>query len=114
MGDARFDPETNAERAAKGLAEAWHAGERAGYRGEYAVRAAYNYSFNPGGGLASRATASSRITTTCSPPGTAPTLLTLNGDVTRAANAERGRATPWVVSSDSPQCAGTLALESVL
>lgn len=52
MGDARFDPETNAERAAKGLAEAWHAGERAGYRGEYAVRAAYNYSFNPGGGFA--------------------------------------------------------------
>lgn len=52
MGDSRFDPETNAERAAKGLAEAWHAGERAGYRGEYAVRAAYNYSFNPGGGFA--------------------------------------------------------------
>lgn len=52
MGDARFDPETNAERATKGLAEAWHAGERAGYRGEFAVRAAYNYSFNPGGGFA--------------------------------------------------------------
>lgn len=52
MGDARFDPETNAERAVKGLAEAWHAGERAGYEGEYAVRAAYDYSFNPGGGFA--------------------------------------------------------------
>jgi len=52
MGDSRFDPEVNAERAAKGLADAWHAGERAGYRGEYAVRAAYNYSFNPGGGFA--------------------------------------------------------------
>jgi hypothetical protein len=52
MGDARFDPELNADRAARGLAEAWHAGERAGYTGEYAVRAAYNYSFNPGGGFA--------------------------------------------------------------
>jgi soluble lytic murein transglycosylase-like protein len=52
MGDARFDPETNADRAARGLAEAWHAGDRAGYAGEYAVRSAYNYSFNPGGGFA--------------------------------------------------------------
>ena len=52
MGDSRFDPATNADRAAKGLAEAWHAGERAGYTGEYAVRSAYNYSFNPGGGFA--------------------------------------------------------------
>jgi len=52
MGDSRFDPEANADRAARGLAEAWHAGERAGYTGEYAVRAAYNYSFNPGGGFA--------------------------------------------------------------
>ncbi|KAA0236737.1 lytic transglycosylase domain-containing protein [bacterium] len=52
MGDARFDPEINAERATRGLAEAWHAGERAGYEGEFAVRAAYNYSFNPGGGWA--------------------------------------------------------------
>jgi hypothetical protein len=52
MGDSRYDPETNAERAVQGLAEAWHAGERAGYRGEYAVRAAYDYSFNPGGGFA--------------------------------------------------------------
>lgn len=50
MGDKRFDPETNADRAAKGLAEAWHAGQNAGFTGEYAVRAAYNYSFNPGGG----------------------------------------------------------------
>lgn len=50
MGDKRYDPETNADRAAKGLAEAWHAGENAGFSGEYAVRAAYNYSFNPGGG----------------------------------------------------------------
>jgi hypothetical protein len=52
MGDARFDPEANAERAARGLAEAWHAGERAGFSGEYALRAAYDYSFNPGGGFA--------------------------------------------------------------
>jgi soluble lytic murein transglycosylase-like protein len=52
MGDTRFDPETNADRAAKGLSEAWHAGERGGYTGEYAVRAAYDYSFNPGGGFA--------------------------------------------------------------
>jgi soluble lytic murein transglycosylase-like protein len=52
MGDTRFDPEVNADRGAKGLAEAWHAGEKAGYSGEYAVRAAYNYSFNPGGGWA--------------------------------------------------------------
>jgi hypothetical protein len=52
MGDLRFDPEANIERAAKGLGEAWQAGERAGYSGESAVRAAYNYSFNPGGGFA--------------------------------------------------------------
>ena len=52
MGDARFDPEANADRAARGLAEAWHAGERAGFTGEHAIRAAYNYSFNPGGGWA--------------------------------------------------------------
>ena len=52
MGDSRFDPETNADRGAKGLAEAWHAGEKAGFSGENAVRAAYNYSFNPGGGWA--------------------------------------------------------------
>ncbi|MGE3075726.1 MAG: transglycosylase SLT domain-containing protein [Dehalococcoidia bacterium] len=52
MGDTRFDPAANIDRAAKGLAEAWQAGERAGYTGEYAVRAAYNYSFNPGGGFA--------------------------------------------------------------
>ncbi|MCC6420579.1 MAG: transglycosylase SLT domain-containing protein [Gemmataceae bacterium] len=52
MGDARYDPETNADRAARGLAEAWHAGERAGFSNEHAVRAAYNYSFNPGGGWA--------------------------------------------------------------
>ncbi len=52
MGDTRFDPEVNADRGARGLAEAWHAGVRAGYTGEYAVRAAYDYSFNPGGGFA--------------------------------------------------------------
>ena len=52
MGDSRFDPEANADRAARGLAEAWHAGERAGFSGEQAIRAAYNYSFNPGGGWA--------------------------------------------------------------
>lgn len=50
MGDSRFDPATNADRGARGLAEAWHAGEKAGFTGEYAVRAAYDYSFNPGGG----------------------------------------------------------------
>ncbi len=52
MGDSRFDPEVNAERAVKGLSEAWHAGERSGLQGEQAVRAAYDYSFNPGGGWA--------------------------------------------------------------
>ncbi len=52
MGDLRFDPEANAEKATQGLAEAWHAGQRSGYAGEYAVRAAYDYSFNPGGGFA--------------------------------------------------------------
>ena len=52
MGDARFDPEANADRGVRGLAEAWHAGEKAGYKGEFAVRAAYDYSFNPGGGWA--------------------------------------------------------------
>jgi len=51
MGDARFDPEANADRAARGLGEAWQAGVRAGFSGEYAVRAAYDYSFNPGGGF---------------------------------------------------------------
>ena len=52
MGDTRYDPETNADRGARGLAEAWHAGDKAGFAGEHAVRAAYNYSFNPGGGWA--------------------------------------------------------------
>ncbi|MFN0145992.1 MAG: transglycosylase SLT domain-containing protein [Dehalococcoidia bacterium] len=52
MGDARYDPETNADRGAKGLAEAWHIGQDKGYSGEYAVRKAYDYSFNPGGGFA--------------------------------------------------------------
>lgn len=52
MGDSRFDPEINADRGARGLAEAWQAGEKAGFSGEQAVRAAYNYSFNPGGGWA--------------------------------------------------------------
>lgn len=52
MGDVRFDPEANAERAARGLAEAWHACAAAGHKGEHLVRAAYDYSFNPGGGFA--------------------------------------------------------------
>ena len=52
MGDTRYDAATNADRGAKGLAEAWHAGESKGYGGEYAVRKAYDYSFNPGGGFA--------------------------------------------------------------
>lgn len=51
MGDLRFDPEANADRAARGLAEAWRACVAAGYTGEYLVRAAYDYSFNPGGGF---------------------------------------------------------------
>ena len=51
MGDSRYDPEINAERATRGLAEAWHAGEKAGYGGEFAARSAYDYSFNPGGGF---------------------------------------------------------------
>jgi hypothetical protein len=33
MGDSRYDPETNIDRASQGLAEAWHAGQRAGYSG---------------------------------------------------------------------------------
>lgn len=53
MGDLRFDPEVNADRAARGLAEAWHAVTREqGVGGEYALRSAYDYSFNPGGGFA--------------------------------------------------------------
>jgi soluble lytic murein transglycosylase-like protein len=52
MGDSRYDPETNADRGARGLAEAWHAGEQKGFEGEFAVRKAYDYSFNPGGGFA--------------------------------------------------------------
>ncbi|MCK9518112.1 MAG: lytic transglycosylase domain-containing protein [Dehalococcoidia bacterium] len=52
MGDLRFDPEANAERAVRGLAEAWHAVTRRGYSGEEQLRAAYDYSFNPGGGWA--------------------------------------------------------------
>jgi hypothetical protein len=52
MGDHRYDPEINADRGARGLAEAWHVGEKKGYDGEYAVRKAYDYSFNPGGGFA--------------------------------------------------------------
>ena len=52
MGDSRFDPAINADRGARGLGEAWQAGEKAGFSGEKAVRAAYNYSFNPGGGWA--------------------------------------------------------------
>lgn len=52
MGDLRFDPEANADRAARGLAESWHAVLRQGYTGEDLIRAAYDYSFNPGGGWA--------------------------------------------------------------
>lgn len=52
MGDLRFDPEANADRAARGLADGWRAALRAGYEGEALVRAAYDYSFNPGGGFA--------------------------------------------------------------
>ncbi|WP_322796775.1 transglycosylase SLT domain-containing protein [Tepidiforma sp.] len=52
MGDLRFDPEANADRAARGLAASWQAVTRAGYTGEYAVRAAYDDTFNPGGGFA--------------------------------------------------------------
>ncbi len=52
MGDLRFDPEANAERAARGLAESWHVVTRQGYTGEERLRAAYDHSFNPGGGWA--------------------------------------------------------------
>lgn len=52
MGDLRFDPEANADRAARGLAASWHKLEQAGYSGEYLVRAAYDDSFNPGAGFA--------------------------------------------------------------
>ncbi len=52
MGDLRFDPEANADRAASGLAASWHKVTAAGYTGEYAVRAAYDDTFNPGGGFA--------------------------------------------------------------
>lgn len=53
MGDARFDPEANADRAARGLAESWHdVTVRQGLTGEYALRATYDHSFNPGGGFA--------------------------------------------------------------
>lgn len=53
MGDARFDPEANADRAARGLAESWHdVTVRQGLIGEYAIRAVYDHSFNPGGGFA--------------------------------------------------------------
>ncbi len=52
MGDLRFDPEANADRAARGLADGWRAALRAGHEGEALVRAAYDYSFNPGGGFA--------------------------------------------------------------
>ncbi|GIW13793.1 MAG: hypothetical protein KatS3mg062_1232 [Tepidiforma sp.] len=52
MGDLRFDPEANADRAARGLAASWQKVTAAGYAGEAAVRAAYDDSFNPGGGFA--------------------------------------------------------------
>lgn len=52
MGDLRFDPEANADRAARGLAASWHKVRAAGYTGEYAIRAAYDDTFNPGGGFA--------------------------------------------------------------
>ncbi len=52
MGDSRFDPEVNAERAARGLAESWQRAKRSGYTGEEMVRAAYDHTFNPGGGFA--------------------------------------------------------------
>jgi soluble lytic murein transglycosylase-like protein len=52
MGDLRFDPEINADRAAQGLAASWHKVQQAGYTGEFAVRAAYDDTFNPGGGFA--------------------------------------------------------------
>jgi len=52
MGDLRYDSEANAERAARGLASSWQRVTAAGYTGEYAVRAAYDDTFNPGGGFA--------------------------------------------------------------
>ena len=52
MGDSRFDPETNAARGVEGLAASWHKVTAAGYGGEERVRAAYDDTFNPGGGWA--------------------------------------------------------------
>jgi soluble lytic murein transglycosylase-like protein len=48
MGDSRFDPEVNADRAAQGLSKSWQAIVGAGYTGEEAIRRAYGDSFNPG------------------------------------------------------------------
>ena len=50
LGDLRLDPELNAAVGARGLAEGWHAGLEQGLSGEALVRAAYDHSFNPGGG----------------------------------------------------------------
>lgn len=52
MGDARYDPYTNADTAARGLATAWQIGTSKGYSGEYLIRFAYDHTFNPGGGWA--------------------------------------------------------------
>ena len=51
LGDLRLDPELNASIGARGLAEGWHAGVERGLSGEELVRAAYDHSFNPGGGF---------------------------------------------------------------
>lgn len=52
MGDSRFDPETNAARGVEGLAASWHKVTGAGFTGEERLRAAYDDTFNPGGGWA--------------------------------------------------------------
>ncbi|GAB4332881.1 MAG: hypothetical protein Kow0010_18940 [Dehalococcoidia bacterium] len=52
MGDARYDPEINADRGARGLAASWHKVIGASPITEAGVRDAYDDTFNPGGGWA--------------------------------------------------------------
>lgn len=52
MGDARYDPELNADRGARGLAASWHKVIGAGAITEAGVRDVYDDTFNPGGGWA--------------------------------------------------------------
>lgn len=52
MGDARYDPETNADRGARGLAASWHKIIGGGPITEAGIRDVYDDTFNPGGGWA--------------------------------------------------------------